>query len=185
MPIAAVLLAAGGGRRFQGPSHKLLSPLRGRPVYRWALDAVVAAHGFAEIVVVTGDATLDLPDVVVELHNPHWAHGQASSLAIAVDHAGKRGHDAIVVGLADQPFVASSCWEGVAAGEAPIAVATYDGRRANPVRLAASVWPLLPTTGDEGARSLMRLRPDLVTEVPCPASPADIDTLEDLLRWNS
>jgi len=185
MSIGAVLLAAGGGRRFHGSSHKLLADLRGRPVYAWALDALLATTAFDELVVVTGDATLQLPPTIVALPNPHWADGQASSLSVAVGHARAIGHDAVVVGLADQPFVTNACWDAVASGSAPIAVATYDGRRGNPVRLAATVWSLLPPSGDEGARSLMRNRPDLVAEVPCPASPADIDTVEDLLRWNS
>ena len=64
------------------------------------------------------------------------------------------------------------------------AVATYRGVRRNPVRLDREIWPLLPTSGDEGARVVMRERPDLVEAVACPGDPLDIDTVEDLSIWS-
>jgi CTP:molybdopterin cytidylyltransferase MocA len=187
--VAAVLLAAGGGTRFHGDAHKLIAELGGRPVYQHAVDAVTGA-GLAPIVVVTGAVELSLPDGVSEVHNPRWADGQAGSLHAALAHLGEvhPAVDAIVVGLADQPFVPADAWAAVASAppEWPIVVASYDGRRGpNPVRLHRSTWPRLPSSGDEGARSLIRENPQLVWEVPCSGSAADIDTLEDLKRWTS
>jgi CTP:molybdopterin cytidylyltransferase MocA len=178
-----VLLAAGGGTRFRGETHKLLAPVHGRPLAQHALDAVLAA-GFAHVVVVTGavdvSALLEGRPVTAVV-NERWADGIATSVQVGVAAARAAGCDAVVVGLADQPGVTAEAWRAVAVEtRTPIAVATYDGKRGNPVRLAAEVWPLLPEEGDEGARVLMRDRPELVTEVPCSGSAFDIDTTDDL-----
>ena len=185
------MLAAGGGSRFAdsgGTSHKLLADFRGRPVVVWAVEHAAAA-GLDETIVVTGAVDLRdvLGDAVTIVNNERWAEGQATSLATAIAYAEAARHDAIVVGLGDQPLVTPQAWAAVArepgAGDG-IVVATYDGRRRNPVRLPRSLWPLLPTTGDEGARRLMRDRPELVREVACAGIPADVDTVEDLTTWS-
>ena len=190
MTIAGVVLAAGGGSRFTssgGAGPKQLAVFRGMPLVDHVLATVVAA-GLDEVVLIAGDTGLvdRAAAGLVVLHNPDWAAGIATSLQLALSHARAAGHDAIVVGLADQPGVTTAAWRAVAAAPPlpPIAVATYAGRRANPVRLAAVVWDLLPATGDEGARVLMRERPDLVREVPCSGEYWDVDTVEDLKRWS-
>jgi molybdenum cofactor cytidylyltransferase len=184
----AVLLAAGGGVRFSGPTHKLLALLDGEPVFRRSLDHVSAA-GFDHIVVVTGAVDLGIDDPTVTIvHNARWQQGQAGSLQLGIAAAETYGSEFAVVGLADQPFIPASSWRAVGAAgtAAPIVVATYGGLRGpNPVRLHRSVWPELPTEGDEGARPLMRLHPDWVDEVACEGSAADIDTLEDLGSWTN
>jgi molybdenum cofactor cytidylyltransferase len=186
--VGAVVLAAGAGSRFLATdgTHKLAATWRDRPVVAWAVDAAVAA-GLARTWVVTG--ALPLAGVIGPgaeiLYNPAWAEGQATSLQVAVTAARQAGLDAVVVGLGDQPGVTPSAWRLVAEVDAPIAVATYGGRRRNPVRLARDVWDLLPSGGDEGARGIMRTRPELVIEVACDGQPGDIDTVEDLERWNS
>ncbi len=181
-----MVLAAGSSSRFGYEENKLLASFRGRPLVEWAVSAAAAA-GLDETVVVTGavDLSATLPPAVTVLENESWPEGQATSLMVGLDWCQRQGHEAAVVGLGDQPLVLASAWKAVAGTrERPITVATYGGRRRNPVRLARTVWPLLNLTGDEGARSLMRRRPDLVAEVACRGEPADIDTVEDFNRWN-
>ena len=187
----AVLLAAGGGSRFAGTTHKLLAELQGVAVWRRSVQSVIDA-GFDSVIVVTG--AVRLPVSAQErarlqlVHNPRWAQGQSTSLRVGVDAAARGGARRVVVGLADQPFISADTWRRIARADTanPIVVATYDGVRGpNPVRLASQVWPLLPNAGDVGARDVIRAHPQWVTEIECVGSTADIDTLEDLERWTS
>ena len=122
----ALLLAAGGGSRFAGPTHKLLAMLDGRPVFRHALDHVIGAR-LDGVVVVTGATDLSIDDdVVTILHNANWQRGQAGSLQIGLTEAAARDSEFVVVGLADQPFIPPAAWRAIAEArsDARIVVAT-------------------------------------------------------------
>ncbi len=186
MSNAGVILAAGAGTRFGSAGEKLLAVSRGRAIVAWAIEPALEA-GLDEVIVVSGAADLRsvVPESVTLLRNDEWELGQATSLGVALDWCQRQGHTAAVVGLGDTPGLTTSAWRTVAeAGGGPIVVATYAGKRGHPVRLDAPVWTLLPTSGDEGARSLMSRRPELVVEVACEGVPTDIDTREDLRRWS-
>lgn len=188
MRTVAVVLAAGGGSRFAGTVHKLLTPLSGRRVIDHAVHHAVDS-GIGPVVVVAGAVDLGLDERSVSLVvNERWHLGQATSLVAALDAATALGADEAVLALGDQPFIPAEAWRLVA-GASPehrIVVASYDGRRGpHPVRLHRSLWSEVPLDGDDGARELLREHHHLVHEVPCPGSAADIDTLEDLHRWTS
>ena len=181
-----VLLAGGEGRRFAGPTHKLLTVVGGRQLFEWGLAAIRGAGLDPWIVwgALAGDPPATPADVVA-LTNPRWREGMATSVRVAIDLAREIGLDALTFGPADQPGIPAAAWGAVDAAPATIAVATYGGKRGNPVKLGQAVWDAVPSTGDVGGRAVMELHPGQVVEVACQGNPADIDTLEDLDRWNS
>jgi molybdenum cofactor cytidylyltransferase len=195
MTAIAVVLAAGAGSRFHGEHHKLMTLIETdgglRPLVHHAIEHALAGE-VGPVVVIGGAVELDLPasitDRVTLIVNADWAAGQSTSIACAVREAERLGVDHVLIGLGDQPGVRPEDWSAVgsAPSEWPIVVASYDGRRGpHPVRLHRSLWPLLPTAGDDGARRIMRDHPDLVHDVACTGSATDIDTLEDVQRWKS
>ncbi len=188
--VAAVVLAAGAGSRFGG--GKLLAKLDGGPLVEHVLGALERASVDETIVVVGADAEklreVCEPYGVRIVENPAWAGGQSTSVRTGLEALGPAARAAVVL-LGDQPLVGAGAVERlVEAFEegADVAVATYGGRRRNPVLFSRDVWPSLleDLSGDEGARGFLRRRPGLVMEVPCDGvgDPADVDTVEDLER---
>lgn len=194
-PVIAALLAAGGGSRFVGPTHKLLADLDGQPVWHRALlhactagyDLVVVVEGAVDLGPLPGLPTGASPVVIVT--NPSWASGQASSVRAAVDLATDRGAEHLAVGLADQPSVTTEAWMAVRLADPTCRIVVTDyptGRGPHPVRFDRSLFETLrDLDGDDGARQLLRDRAEWVCAVQCVGSGTDIDTLEDLHRWNS
>jgi molybdenum cofactor cytidylyltransferase len=186
--IAIAVLAAGRGSRFGGDVPKPLVGLRGRPLVSWALDAATAS-GLRPIVLVVGHAgaavTRLAGEGVLVVRSRRWRRGIARSLRVALEALDPWARvGAVCVGLADQPLVGPDAYRRLAAafhGGATIAVATYRGRRGNPVLLPRPLWgEARRLDGDVGARALMDDHD--VVEVDCTdtGDPQDVDTLDDL-----
>lgn len=185
--IAAAVLAAGAGRRY-GRTPKLLVELRGRPVLTWALDAALAS-GLRPVVCVLGARSravaAAVPAGVATVRARHWRRGIAHSLRAALDALEPWVRvEAVCVGLGDQPLVGVDAYRRLAAayaGSPALMVATYQGRRANPVLIPRALWPAVRALrGDVGARALQGRAP--VVEVPCDGTgvPDDLDEAADL-----
>jgi nicotine blue oxidoreductase len=182
--VAGLLLAAGAGSRLGRP--KALVEVGGQSLVERGV-ALLRDGGADPIVVVTGAADVSLPGVVI-VHNPDWRSGMGSSLrtglATLPNHAG-----AVVVALVDQPLIGPETVrrliDAFQAG-ADVAVASYAGKRRNPVLIARPYWAQAAATAeaDSGAREFLAARPDLVTLVECGdiGRPDDLDTAEDLER---
>jgi molybdenum cofactor cytidylyltransferase/nicotine blue oxidoreductase len=180
--VAAVVLAAGGGRRYGMPKALVeyegsLLVERAVRTARAACDPVLVVLG-ARAVDVWRQADLDGATV---LANKDWETGMASSLRTGLD--GLRGWpgrvDAALVTLVDMPGMTSEALTRLASHAAPdaLAVATYDGVRGHPVLLGHEHWAgvVETLTGDEGARRYLAAHD--VVEVDCTglADPTDLD----------
>jgi CTP:molybdopterin cytidylyltransferase MocA len=122
--------------------------------------------------------------------NPKPARGMRSSLALAVDAAGAAGDvDALAVLLVDAPGVGAQAVAAVATAWRPgrIAVGRYGGRRGHPTVMSLELWraALELAAPDEGARSLLAARPELIDEVDVAGDATDLDTPEDVARWSA
>ncbi len=181
MTTAALVLAAGGGRRFGGT--KQLATVRGRPLLEHALAAV---GGVSPRVVVLGHAADEIR-ARVDLHGAEpvvcreWEEGQAASLRCGL--AAVRDADAVLVVLGDQPGVTADAVEALlaAGGDEEAVRATYEGEPGHPVLLRR---PLLARAGelrgDAGFRDLLGDARVAAVEVGHLAAPDDVDAPDDL-----
>jgi molybdenum cofactor cytidylyltransferase/nicotine blue oxidoreductase len=186
--VAIAVLAAGRGSRLGGDVPKPLLELCGRPLVSWALAAATAS-GLRPVVLIVGHGggavTRAATEGVLVIRSRRWRRGIARSLRAALDGLEPRAQvGAVCVGLADQPLVGPDAYRrlaGVYRDGATLAVATYRGRRGNPVLLARPIWAeARRLDGDVGARALMDHHD--VVEVDCTdtGTPADVDTLDNL-----
>lgn len=197
---SALILAGGAGRRF-GPGErggKLLADMAGAPVIRRVAE-MVAAAGFAEVVVVTGADDAGIRAALQGLGArivpaPDWSEGMAATLrtgiaALAPDAKG------VCVFLGDMPLVPFSLCPALTEAAERVGYAARprrDGKPGHPVAFTRAALPdMLALTGDQGASALLKQRPEAVAYIETADSGVllDIDTPADLAAatraWNA
>jgi molybdenum cofactor cytidylyltransferase len=185
--VAAVVLAAGGSKRFGRP--KQLLSWEGGTLLGHVVD-VALASGAEPVVVVLGHqadacrAALGGRPVQV-VFNPDWAQGQSTSV-----RAGLAALPANVSGalfpLVDQPGITpdltNALIERHQATLAPVVWPEYQGRRGNPVLFDRDIFPhLVRLKGDTGGRPVLQAYAQHAERVPAPDLGVlfDIDTPDD------
>ncbi|GAB2690015.1 nucleotidyltransferase family protein [Kitasatospora kifunensis] len=192
-PVAALVLAAGGGRRLGGRPKALL-PFHGRPLVEHAVR-VVRQGGCEPVLVVLGAARAqalaeaELTGCTV-VANPDWAQGMGTSLRAGLA-ALPPGCSGVLVSLVDTPGVSPAAVARLLAAHrsgAALAAAAYAGRRGHPVLIGAEHFAeaAAGAQGDAGARALLTSHQAELLLVECGdvAVPDDLDTPADLARWS-
>jgi len=183
--VAAVILAAGGSRRFGSP--KALHRYGGTTLVRRAVETAEAA-GCRPVLVVAGALERQISEELrgtgaVVVGNPDWEEGMASSIRTGIARLRETapGHEAAIVVLADQPRVDEAILralvERLERGPEPATACRYEGVLGPPAIFSKSVFPLLEElAGDAGARSLLRTGEIPVAAIDFPDGAFDIDS---------
>ena len=203
MKVCTVLLAAGEGRRFGAGKGviKQLAMVDGKPLISRVLNKYRSpemAQGLftqsliAQTFVVLGANAEKisplLPADVTPLIAPDWQKGMGHSLAYAVSQLpADTGH--VLVALADQLAIeVSDIQQLIAASQQSpqqLVAAFYKGVSGVPAIFPRAFFPqLCALDGDRGARGLLRANANTLITVDMPRAAIDIDTQEDLKRWN-
>ena len=190
---AALVLAAGAGRRLGGPKA-LVRPRPGAPTLLETVVGRVRAAGCDDVLVVVGAQAPAVSELVRStgartVLADDWDEGMGASLraglaALAAD--GLDAPDVALVTLVDLPDVGPEVLVRVlhaaGTGRDALARATYDGVPGHPVVIGRDHWMAVreSATGDRGARDYLRATAHVSVECGDLATGRDVDTVEDL-----
>lgn len=161
---ACILLAAGRSERF-GPHDKLLAPLHGEPVGCHAGRTFSRVPFSAHIAVVAdpaGPLAMALHDLGFSIATGEASRkGMGHSIALGMYALSLRDYQAVMIALADMPFVTEAHVKDLLArwtGEESILASGHPAGHALPPALFGQAhFPrLAAASGDQGARDLLQ-----------------------------
>jgi molybdenum cofactor cytidylyltransferase len=184
--VAAVVLAAGRGSRYDG-GNKLLASVDGASVVRCAVETVLESRVETTTVVLGYQRERvrdELDGLPIEfITNARYDEGQATSVSAGIA-AVSADADAVLVFLGDMPFVSPESTDDLLAaywsGQGDALAAAFEGQRGNPVIFDRAYFEsLTEIDGDVGGRGILRSEGVLV-ETGDPGVVHDVDTPADL-----
>lgn len=183
-----IMLASGRSRRF-GWRDKLMQTVGGKPLLEHAATTLSSMEALAKIAVCPSDHPRIgqmLNDRFVIAVNKHSKEGMGRSIATGMDVALQFKPDAVVVCMADMPFIEQDTvqhvvgtlgWEGVNIAHAGV----HPGARPPSAFDSTCFEALRCLQGDEGARTVITMDRFRVVGVAAPAPTlVDVDTQEEL-----
>jgi CTP:molybdopterin cytidylyltransferase MocA len=176
---AGLILAAGAGTRYGQPKAPVV--IDGERLIDRAVRTL-RGGGCDPIVAVLGAWVGPVQGARVVV-NRSWAEGMGSSLRAGLEALEDTDASHALVSLVDLPGLTPTAVLRVAATNASLAVATYDGVRGHPVLLGREHWAgvIGAVSGDAGARSYLVGRDDLLlVEVGDVAAGYDLDVPADV-----
>jgi molybdenum cofactor cytidylyltransferase len=191
--LVCIVLAAGGSKRFG--ARKQLENLAGESLAHRAVRAAIECNPAIVLVVIGADAEKvqrsisDYASIEIVI-NDNWQSGLASSIVAGLRAVENRTNvDGILITLADQPLVDSSCLRRLLDkfdNDNRIVASAYHGAVGVPAVIGIEhIHELMNLSGDRGAGSWLKQRLASVIAVPMPEAAMDIDTPQDLEHLKS
>ena len=196
-PMAGIVLAAGMSSRLGSPKQLVLAG--GQCLLDRVLDEALTSC-LDRIVLVLGHRAGEVTTALKERHdrdrlriliNPAYRDGMSSSIRTGIESV-QDTFSAIMIILGDQPFVGTSLINLLirryrSSGK-DICVPVCRGRRGHPVIIGRQFYDaVMSTTGDIGARQILRSNPESVLGVEISDSRIffDVDTQTDIKNLQS
>tara|TARA_A100001037_G_scaffold253463_1_gene238071 strand:- start:658 stop:1263 length:606 start_codon:yes stop_codon:yes gene_type:complete len=189
--VLGIILAAGDSSRF-GKQNKLFAEIKGKSIIETAAKNLINSK-VESVKIVSGYQAerieRELSHLDVEfLYNEDWKMGQSTSVRKGIDAILEE--NAVVFALGDMPFVKSSSvneliFAQMRETDGDVFVASYKGKRGNPVLFRNSVTEVLKgrLRGDEGGNSIIKNLGMNLVETGDRGVLFDIDTEDDLKNY--
>jgi molybdenum cofactor cytidylyltransferase len=189
--IGIIVLAAGASRRMKEP--KQLLRFEGKTLLRRAVETAIESICKPVLVVLGANfenTNAEIKDLPIEIRfNKNWQNGLSSSIKTGIENLQKIEPDisAVIITLADQPFVAANHINNFAekfyGSQKRIIAAEYNGTIGVPALFAKEIFDdFFKLSGDKGAKLILEKRGETLETIELPEAALDINTQQDFIN---